>query len=142
MTKFLVAYITLPYQGGYFCFRSKWILQIPFTSPTSGFLPRLENLVCLTILPIAGQSNCLKLLSYHFDPTIHIHTIHVYIYIYIYIYYLWPHTSILIRSLPHGIMVRVFTNALGDLGSISGRVIPKTLKWYLMLPCLTLSIIR
>ncbi len=30
----------------------------------------------------------------------------------------------------------------GDLGSISGRVIPKTQKWYLMPPCLTLSIIR
>ena len=29
-----------------------------------------------------------------------------------------------------------------DLGSIPGRVIPKTQKWYLMPPCLTLSIIR
>ena len=27
-------------------------------------------------------------------------------------------------------------------GSISGRVIPKTQKWYLMPPCLTINIIR
>ena len=37
---------------------------------------------------------------------------------------------------------RVFTNGLGDWGSIPRRVIPKTQKWYLMPPCLTLSIIR
>ena len=30
---------------------------------------------------------------------------------------------------------RVFTNGLGDLGLIPGRIIPKTLKWYLMPPC-------
>ena len=36
----------------------------------------------------------------------------------------------------------MFANRLGDLGSIPGRVIPKTQKWYLMPPCLTLSIIR
>ena len=42
-----------------------------------------------------------------------------------------------------GMMVRVFANSLGDLGSIPGRVMPKTLKiWYLMPPCLTLSIIK
>ena len=29
-------------------------------------------------------------------------------------------------------MVRVFANGPGDLGSIPGRVIPKTQKWYLM----------
>ena len=40
------------------------------------------------------------------------------------------------------IMVRVFANGPRDLGSIPGRVIPKTQKWYLMLPCLTLSILR
>ena len=39
-------------------------------------------------------------------------------------------------------MVRVFVNGPGDLGSIPGRVIPKSQKWYLMPPCLTLSIIR
>ena len=38
--------------------------------------------------------------------------------------------------------IRVFTNGPGDLGSIPGRVIPKTQKWYLMLSCLTLGIIR
>ena len=36
----------------------------------------------------------------------------------------------------------LFANGPGDLGSIPGRVIPKTQKWYLMPPCLTLSIIR
>ena len=39
-------------------------------------------------------------------------------------------------------MVRVFANGPGDLGSIPGRVIPKTQKLFLMPPCLTLSIIR
>ena len=41
-----------------------------------------------------------------------------------------------------GLAVSVFANRPGDLGSIPGRVIPKTQKWYLMPPCLTLSIIR
>ena len=39
-------------------------------------------------------------------------------------------------------MVRVSTNGPGDLGSIPARVIPKTQKSFLMLPCLALSIIR
>ena len=39
-----------------------------------------------------------------------------------------------------GIVVRVFVNGPGDLGSIPGRVILKTQK--MVLPCLTLSIIR
>ena len=38
--------------------------------------------------------------------------------------------------------VRVFTNGPEDLGSIPGRVIPKTQKWHLILPYLTLSNIR
>ena len=37
---------------------------------------------------------------------------------------------------------RVSANGLGDLGSIPGRIIPKTLKWYLIPPCLTFSNIR
>ena len=41
-----------------------------------------------------------------------------------------------------GLMSKVFANGPGDRGSIPGRVIPKTKKWYLMPPCLTLSIIR
>ncbi len=32
--------------------------------------------------------------------------------------------------------------SVGDRGSIPSRVIQKTKKWYLMQPCLTLSIIR
>ena len=43
----------------------------------------------------------------------------VIIYIYIYIYY------------QIGIMIRVFANGLGDLGSIPGQVIPKTHKMVL-----------
>ena len=35
-----------------------------------------------------------------------------------------------------GMMVRVFTNGLGDLGSTPGRIIPKTQKSYLMAPLL------
>ena len=37
---------------------------------------------------------------------------------------------------------RVFANGPGDLGSIPGQVIPKTLKMVLIPPCLTLSNIR
>ena len=43
-----------------------------------------------------------------------------------------------------GLMSRMFANGSGDWGPISGQVIPKTQKKkrrYLMLPCLTLSII-
>ena len=39
-------------------------------------------------------------------------------------------------------MVRVFADDPGYLGSIPGHVIPKTSKWYLIPPCLTLSNIR
>ena len=46
------------------------------------------------------------------------------------------------QSTGHGVMVRVFANGPGDLGSIPGRVIPKTQKMDLMPPCLTLNIIR
>ena len=42
----------------------------------------------------------------------------------------------------HGLMNRVFANGPEDQGSIPGQVIPKTLKWYLMPFCLTLSTIR
>ena len=41
-----------------------------------------------------------------------------------------------------GIMVRVFVNGPGNLGSIPGHVISKTQKLYLIPLCLTLSIIR
>ena len=41
-----------------------------------------------------------------------------------------------------GLVSGVFANGPGDLGSIPGRVIPKTLKLYLIPPCLTLSNIR
>ena len=36
----------------------------------------------------------------------------------------------------------MFAKGPGDWGSIPGRVIPKTQKWYLMPPCLAVSIIR
>ena len=42
-----------------------------------------------------------------------------------------------------GLMSRVFINGPGDQGSIPGQVIPKTKKkWYLVQPCITLSIIE
>ena len=40
------------------------------------------------------------------------------------------------------LMRRMFANGPGDRVSIPGRVIPKTRKWYLMLPCLALGIIK
>ena len=40
------------------------------------------------------------------------------------------------------LVCRVFANGAGYLGSIPGRVIPKTQKWYLIPPCLTPSNIR
>ena len=39
-------------------------------------------------------------------------------------------------------MSRVFANGPGDQGSIPGRLTKDSKKWYLMLPCSTLSIIR
>ena len=41
-----------------------------------------------------------------------------------------------------GLMSRVLANGLGNRGSILGWIIPETQKWYLILPCLTLSIIK
>ena len=41
-----------------------------------------------------------------------------------------------------GLVGWVFTNGLGDQGSIPGQVIPKIQKWYLMPPCLSLINIR
>ena len=60
---------------------------------------------------------------------------YIYIYLYIYIYsYVYIYLF--------GLAVRVFAIRPGDLASFPGRVIPKTQKWYLMPPCLILSIIR
>ena len=42
----------------------------------------------------------------------------------------------------YSLMCRIFAKSPGDRVSIPGRVIPKTKKWYLMPPCLSLSIIR
>ena len=58
--------------------------------------------------------------------------VHIYIdtYIYIYIY-----IRIYIYLLEIGMMIRVFVSGPGDLGSIPGRVKPKTKKnltWYLL----------
>ena len=47
---------------------------------------------------------------------------HIYIYVYIYIYIYLPDI---------GQAVRVFANGPGDLGSIPGRVLPKTQKMVL-----------
>ena len=44
--------------------------------------------------------------------------------------------------IPFVIMVRVFANGPGDGRSIQGRGILKTQKYFLMSPCLTLSIIK
>ena len=38
--------------------------------------------------------------------------------------------------------VRVFANGPRDWGSVLGRVMPKTQKWYLMSSCLTFNIVR
>ena len=56
----------------------------------------------------------------------------------------WKPAKIKLKSKRYliGPVDRVFANVPGDRGSIPGRVIPKTLKWYLIPPCLTLSIRR
>ena len=41
-----------------------------------------------------------------------------------------------------GQISRMLANGLADRGSIPGRVIPKTQKFYLIPPCLTLGTIR
>ena len=38
-----------------------------------------------------------------------------------------------------GLMSRLFANVPEDRGSIPGRLIQKIKKWYLMLPCLTIT---
>ena len=48
--------------------------------------------------------------------------------------------NIYIHNRRIGLSGRVFAEGPEDLGSITGRVIPK--KWYLIPPCLRLSIIR
>ena len=70
------------------------------------------------------------LLAVTWVPCILRHSEYIHAYIFIYIYWLI------------GLVSRVFANGLGGLGSITGRVIPKTLKWYLIPPCLTLSNLR
>ena len=93
----------------------------------------------------------------------HIHTCtltykytHIYTPIYIYIYtYICKNSidtwstalddvySIIVPIYrPIGQVDRVFADSPGVRASISGRVIPKTQKWYLILPCLTISILR
>ena len=55
----------------------------------------------------------------------------MYVYIYIYLYIYRYYSVQLNRSFEYrdiGPAVRVFANGPGDLGSIPGRVIPKTLK--------------
>ena len=69
----------------------------------------------------------------------HYNVIYIYIYIYIDIY-IYIYIYIYINRLI-GLVGKVFANGPGDLGSIPGCVIPKTLK-ILIPPGLTLSNIR
>ena len=57
----------------------------------------------------------------------------MYVYVYIIAH---THTHIYIYIPDIDIMVRVFANGPGDLGSIPGRLIPKTLKMVLDTPLL------
>ena len=59
--------------------------------------------------------------------------IYIYVHVCIYIYiYLYMHVCIYIYIVPDiGLAVRVFANGPGDLGSVPGRVIPKTQKMVL-----------
>ena len=83
----------------------------------------------------------------NFNLSIYIYILRLKLYIYIYIYEKMAMNRTTCRYKKHfynlppdiGMMVRVFANGPG---SIPGRVVPKTKKWYLMLSCLTLSIIR
>ena len=60
-----------------------------------------------------------------------------------FIYFLYKYIQIIYTCRLIGPVGKVFINGPGDRGSIPGRVIPKTFKkWYLIPPCLTLSIIR
>ena len=80
--------------------------------------------------------------------------LYIYIYIYIYIYsnkknvYGWKGLKPKISpdykffDLAMDIIIRMFANDLKDRSLIPGQVIPKTQKWYLMLPFLILSILR
>ena len=84
------------------------------------------------------------------------YVIYIYIYIYLYIYIsMYMCVNVCVSKISNtyvciyiyiyqliGQVGRVFANGPGDLVSIPGHVIPKTLKWYLILPCLTLRNIR
>ena len=67
-----------------------------------------------------------------------------YIYIYIYIgQYIYIYANVYIYIYIYIELVgRVFPNGPGEVGLTPGRLIPKTLKMYLMPPCLTLGNIR
>ena len=74
----------------------------------------------------------------HFIPSLslslsHTHT-HTHTHIYIY--------TRVSKKLCHILITYLFANDPVDRGSIPGRIIPKTLKCYLIPPCLTLSNIR
>ena len=92
----------------------------------------------------------LEILHKHSHTKTHTHTLvsvltnthrHIQMYVeimYIYIYIYRP-IGIIVLYRP---MVRVFASGRRDRSTIIRRVIPKTQKWYLIPPCLILSIIR
>ena len=86
----------------------------------------MNNLRSSTNIKWLSLSHCIRKLL--FCNSVIFTAIYIYIYIYI--------------TGPIGIIVRVFANGSGYRGSIQGRVIPKSQKWYLMLPRLTLCIKR
>ena len=69
----------------------------------------------------------------YFRGTTYIYlSIYLSIYIYIYIYILYQRETRILRLIIYILLLgRVFANGPGDLGSIPGRVIPKSLKMVL-----------
>ena len=62
----------------------------------------------------------------------YVYYICIYAYMYIYIYmHIYIYICIYAYELDFGLTVRVFSNDPGDLGSIPGRIIPKTQKMVL-----------
>ena len=106
---------------------------------------------CLIKMVVSCQRRNFQLQSYlveayNFLNDLHIFRICIYIYICNATYELFSPSSLtqyIYIYIYIGMMIRVFSNGPGGLDSIPGRVIPNTkIKWYMMLPCLTLGIIR
>ena len=104
-----------------------------FTSKLSIILVNFSIAVVLVVLFFRVFSFLSFLFQLYFKVSV---TVSAWTYIYL---KLW---LVIMQSTASLLVGRVFANGPVDLGSIPGHIISKTLKWYLIPPCISLSIIR